>query len=166
MGVAEVVFELAQLRRRRQRLGGTAAVNDDLQRHAGADADDALHVGEAVDRLAVDRRHEVAGLEAGRLRRAARLHGVDPRARDLAADGAENDGEDDDREYEIGDRTGRDDRGTRADRLEDETAFLLFLGHLRGGVPIRDTGGVLVTEELDEAAERNGGKLPARAVAV
>src|SRR6185312_3958136 len=166
VGVAEIVLDLAQLRRGGQRDRSAAAVDDDLERLAGADADDALHVGEAVDRLAVDRGDEVARLEAGGLRGTVGLHRVDAGAGRLAAGGGEDDGEDGDGEDEVGDRAGGDDGGARADRLEHEGDLLLLLGHQRGGVPIRDTGRILVAEEFHKAAEGNGGEFPAGAVAV
>ena len=48
-----------------------AALDGQLQRLSRADADDALHVGEALDLLAVDRENHIARLEARRFRRAA-----------------------------------------------------------------------------------------------
>ena len=56
-----------------------------VERLAGADADDALHVGEAADRAAVDRQHDVAGLEPGRRGGAVGLHRIDARQRALLA---------------------------------------------------------------------------------
>ena len=88
--IAEIVLHLLELGHRLERDLHAAALDLDLERRAGADADDALHVGEAVDRLAVDGEHEVAGLEAGGLRRAVRLHGIDAGGRGLLADDHEN----------------------------------------------------------------------------
>ncbi len=45
---------------------GAGALDHDGQRLAGAHAHDALHLGEAVDRTAVDAQDEIARLEAGR----------------------------------------------------------------------------------------------------
>ena len=51
----------------------------------GAGADDALHVGEAVDLLAVDGDDEVAGLKPAACGGARRLHRIDARAGGLLA---------------------------------------------------------------------------------
>ena len=66
MTVAETVLDLLERRRRAERDRRAAAFDLEFKRAPGVGADDALHVGEAVDRAAVDRDHDVAGLEAGR----------------------------------------------------------------------------------------------------
>jgi aryl-alcohol dehydrogenase-like predicted oxidoreductase len=58
----------------------------DFERLASAGGHQALHVREGVDRLAVDRNDQVAGLEARGLRGAAGLHGIDPRRGPSALD--------------------------------------------------------------------------------
>ena len=63
------ILHFAQFRRALQLQRGIAALDGEGQRVAGADADDALHVGEAADLLAVDRGDDVADLEARPLRR-------------------------------------------------------------------------------------------------
>ena len=63
--VAERILHFAQFRRALQLHAWIAALDRESQLLAGMDADDALHVGEAADRLAVDRGDDVAGLEAG-----------------------------------------------------------------------------------------------------
>ena len=133
---------------------------------AGADADDALHVGEAFDLLAVDGEDDVARLEAGGCRSAPRLHGIDAGAGRLLADDHENGGENHDRQNEIGDRPGRHHRGAGGDRLVDEAVLLFGLGHRRGGLVVGHARGVVVAEEFHVAAERHRGDFPARAVAV
>src|SRR6185295_8876826 len=50
--------------------------------------------------------------------------------------------------------------------LMHETLLPLGLGHRRKRLLVRDAGGVFVAEEFHIAAERNGGNLPARAVAI
>ena len=95
-------------------------VNDKL--FAGADADNPLHVGEVFDRLAVDRGHDVADLEAGRCRCTSYFDLVDSRRHVRFAEKGEQAGEDHDRQNEIGDRTGGDDRRARSDFLVMETA--------------------------------------------
>ena len=57
-------FTSAQFRRALQLQRGIAALDGEGQRVAGTDADDALHVGEAADGLAVDRGDDVADLKA------------------------------------------------------------------------------------------------------
>src|SRR6201999_2101656 len=100
--VAEIVLQLLELRCRLERDRHAPALNLDRERFAGADADDALHVGEVVHLLAVDGGDEIARLEAGGLGGTVRLDRVDAGAGRLLADRHEDDGEDDDGEDEIG----------------------------------------------------------------
>ena len=116
--------------------------------------------------LAIDRGHDVAGLEAGRVGGTARLDLVDARGRARLAEEREQAGEDHDRQQEIGDRTGRHDRRARSDLLVMETARALFRGHVGERFGRRRRGLALVAEELDIAAERDRRNLPAGAVAV
>ena len=53
-----------------------------------------------------------------------------------------------------------------ADLLMDEACLRSASDMAGGRVAIGNAGGVLVAEELDVAAERNGGNLPAGAVAI
>src|SRR5262245_56343910 len=106
MDVAKIVLELFELRRRLEVDRRTATININRQRLAGTDADDALHVGEALDLLAVDCGNQISGLESGSLGRAGRLHRVDPRARRLLADRHENGGKNRYRKHEIRNRPG------------------------------------------------------------
>src|SRR5450759_1491528 len=76
-----------------------ASLNIEVER-GGVDADDALHVGETVDFLAIDSHHQVTRLEAGGLRSACRLHRIDAGAGGLLADGHEDAGENGDRQDE------------------------------------------------------------------
>ena len=111
--------------------------------------------------------HEVAGLEAGGRRGAVRLHGIDARgAWSACRQIMKMRGKDHDRQDEIGDRPGRHDRGARADRLVEEADLALRLGHAGDGRLVGHARGVVVAEELHVAAERDGGELPAGAVAV
>ena len=66
MDIAKIVFELLELRHGLESDRRSAALDFDRQRLAGADADDALHVGEAFDFLAIDREHQIARLEIRR----------------------------------------------------------------------------------------------------
>src|SRR6185369_91853 len=166
VNVAEIVLELLELRYRLEGDGGAAPVDGDRQRFAGADADDALHVGETSDRLAVDRHDEVARLEAGDLCGAVRLDGVDARGCGLLAGDHEDTGENHDGEDEIGDGAGSDNRRARTNRLEHEAVALFFFGHGRGGVEIGRACRVVIAVELHVAAERHRGDLPAGAVAI
>ena len=99
------------------------------KRLVGAHADDALHLAEALDGLAVDADDAVARQEASSLRGAAGSDDVDLRRSDALAEDAEDHGEDDDREHEIGDRSGGDDGRALAERLALE-AVRPLLGRL------------------------------------
>ena len=78
--VAEIVLELLAVAGVAVSVTGTPPRSTTIvERLAGADADDALHVGETVDLAAVDRQHQIARLEAGGRGGAAGLHGVDAR---------------------------------------------------------------------------------------
>src|SRR5207253_11519847 len=92
---------------------------------------------------------------------------VDARRRARLAEEGEETGEDDDRQNEIRDRTGGDDRRARADFLVMKAARPLLVGHSgerfgRG----RRRGLRFVAEELHITAERDRRNLPARAKAV
>ena len=75
-------------------------------------------------------------------------------------------GEDHDRQDEIGDRAGGDDRGARTDLLVMEAAGVLFRGHAGERLGRRRRGLAIVAEELHIAAERDRRDLPAGAMAV
>ena len=107
--VAEIVGDLLALGRGRDLDGLAVAIDDEMKRLVGARADDALHLAEALDGLAVDADHPVARQEAGPLGGAARIDDIDLGGGDALAEQGENGGEDDDGEEEIGDRTGGDD---------------------------------------------------------
>src|SRR5690242_16200183 len=164
--VAEIVLQLAQLRGGSQRHRRAATLDFDGERLAGADADDALHVAEAVDLAAVDRQHEVAGLKAGRRRRAVGLYGIDPGGGGLLADRHEDGGEDDDGEDEIGERSGHHHGRARGDFLAGKGQLALDLRHAGDRLRVRRARLVVVAEELHIAAERDGRELPAGAVTV
>ena len=166
MRIAERVFHFLQLRRAAQLHGGIAALDREGELFTGVNADDALHVGEASDRVAVDCRHDVADLKAGRRRGTPRLHFIDARRRARLAEKREQTGKDHDRQNEIGDRTGGHDRRARSDFLVVEAARALFFGHAGERFGRRRRGLALVAEELDVATERDRRNLPARAVAV
>src|SRR5205085_9336220 len=116
---AEIVFQLGQRGRRLQTKPRAAAIDLDVQRLAGASTDDALHVGERLDPFAVDRHDEIGRLEAGSLRRTAWLYRLDASGRGLLAVEGEHARKDHDREQEVRDRSGRDDRRALNDRLEE-----------------------------------------------
>ena len=164
--VAEAVLALLERGRRRQRHRRAAAIDLERQRASGIGADDALHVGEAFDRPAVDREHHIARLEPGRGGCGIGLHGIDPRGRRLPAIDRENRRENHDGQDEIGDRPGRDDGRAAPDRLMEEAVAALGLGHVGDGGLVRHAGGVVIAKKLHIAAERNGRKLPAGAVAI
>jgi hypothetical protein len=132
----------------------------------GIGADDPLHVGEALDLATVDGEHDVAGLEPRSGCRRIRLHCVDPGRGGLAAVKREDEGENHDRQDEIGDRAGDHDGGSTADRLVVEALAALLRVHAFDGGLIGDARRVLVAEKLHIAAQRNGRDLPAGAVTV
>ncbi|TDN07432.1 hypothetical protein CEE84_11665, partial [Lactobacillus crispatus] len=76
LDVVEIVLDLTQFGCGLQGDGRPIALDCEGQLLAGIDRDDALHVGEAVDDLAVERGHHVAGLKARGCGRNTRLHGV------------------------------------------------------------------------------------------
>jgi hypothetical protein len=145
---------------------GVFPLDHDLERVARGDAHDALHVGKAVDLLAVNRQNEIARLEAGGGGGAARLYGVDPRAGALLADDHENAGENGNRQHEVRDRAGRYNRSAGADLLADEAVLLFILAHGGSGGVIWLASRIVVTEEFHVAAERDRRDLPARSMTV
>ena len=75
-------------------------------------------------------------------------------------------GENGDRQDEIGDRPGRDDRRAGADALAGKRMCPLRRIHCLDFSAIGNARLVLVAEELDVAAERDQRQPPARALAV
>src|ERR1700722_8543313 len=160
MRVPERGLYFLELRRALQFQGGIAALDRERQRLAGMNADDALHIGEASDRLFVDRRYDVADLKAGRRCGAGGLDLVDARGGAGLAEKREQAGEDHDRQKEIGDWTGGHNRGPPPHILVVEAAGALFLGHVAECFGGRRGSLALVPEELDVAAKRDGRDLP------
>ena len=120
-GVPEAVGDRLPLRRGGQRDVGAAAVNYEGQGTSPAlTLDDALEIGEIVDRRPVDRLDDVAGLEAGGGGGGSGNDAIDARSQVLLAVEAENGRENDDRQKEIGDRAGGHDGGTLGDVLAGE----------------------------------------------
>ncbi len=109
MDVAEIILDLLEYRRGGEAPGDAVAVDRDFQGFAGAFADDALHVGETVDGLTIDRHDQVAGLKSGGSGCAVGLHGIDPRAHGLLAVQHEDSGKNHYRQKEICHRSGHDD---------------------------------------------------------
>jgi hypothetical protein len=132
----------------------------------GFGSDNALHVGETADRRAVDGRDHIAGLKARCRGSAVGLHAVDLRRRARFAEKREQAGENHDRQNEIRDRAGGDDRRARADFLVMEALLAFRLRH--GGERCARWRARLrfVAEELDVAAQWNRRNLPAGAVPV
>ena len=96
------------------------AFDRDVEGLAGAGADDALHVGEAFDRTAVDGYDQVARLESRRGGGAVGLHRIDPGTHRLLAVEHEDPGKNHDRQNEIRQRPGDDDGRALAHGLEHE----------------------------------------------
>ena len=95
------------------------------------------------------------------------LHGIDAGARGLLADSHEDGRENGDRQHEIRDRSGGDDRGAR-DLTGWKMKLSLFSASVMAAAAalVRHARGVVVAEEFHIAAERDGRDFPARAVAV
>ena len=93
------------------------APDSEVKGVAAMNADDALHVREVADDLAIDNRDDVADLEAGAFSRAAGFDLVNARGRAGLAQEGEQTSENHDGQNEIRDRTGGDDRGARTNLL-------------------------------------------------
>src|SRR5262249_34873116 len=102
-------------------------LDPERKRPARTGRDDALHLGEAFDRLAVDRDHEIARLEAGDCRRAARRDFIDARGNLLLAVPHRDAGEDHDGKQKIRDGTRGHDRGALPYRLVIEALPTILL---------------------------------------
>ncbi len=161
----EVVPLLLALNGDLERERRSVAFDLDIERTAGTRADDARHVLEALDGPAVDDGDTVAGLDSGFGGRHARHHLIDRRRDRAHADREVDQRIDDGGHQEVRERTGRDDRRSLPDRLVVERAGLL-LGRELDRLGRRLARGILVVEELDVSAERNGGDAPMRAVAI
>ncbi len=166
MHVAEIVFDLFQRRRRGKNERGAFAIDCDFEGVARALADDALHVLEIVDGLAVDGNDQIAGLKSGGGGRAVGLHRVHPGSHRLLAVQSEDRCKNDDSQNEIRHRSGDDYGGALGYRLEEKALLAFVFGHALQTRSIRGASGVLIAEELYVAAERNGGDFPARAVTI
>ncbi len=102
------------------------AVDHEMERLIGAHADDALHLAEALDGLAVDADHPVARQESGPFCGAARVDDIDLCRRDALAEHGENRRKDHDRQNEVGDRTRGDHRGAGRQWLPLEAVLALL----------------------------------------
>ena len=90
----------------------------------------------------------------------------DDRIGDRLAVDRKKHGEDRDREDEIGDRAGGDGGSALPQLGAEKGAIAVFGGILLEATVVRNARRILVAEELDVAAERNGANLPARPVFV
>jgi len=77
-----------------------------------------------------------------------------------------DDGENHDRQDEIGKRPGHHDGGTAADRLVEKALPALLGRHAFDFALVGNAGGVFIPKKFDVAAERDGGNFPAGAVPV
>src|SRR5207342_1845509 len=102
--VSKRILYFAQLRRALQLQRGITALEGEGEGIAGANADEALHVGETADLLAVDGQDDVADLETRALCGAAGFDLVDARRGARLAEEREQAGKNDDRQDEIRDR--------------------------------------------------------------
>ena len=115
---------------------------------------------------AVDRDDQIAGLESGGGGGTVGLHRVHPRAHRLLAVQHEDRRENDDGQNEIRHRPGHDYGRALEHRLEEKAVLAFAFVHGLQARSVRGAAGILVAEEFDVAAERNGGDFPARAVAI
>src|SRR5262245_55309678 len=153
-GVAEIVGDLFAFWRRGELDILTAAFHYDAERLVGAHGDDALHLAEAFDLLAVDADDKVARLETCPFRRASGIHAIDLGRCDALAEEREDRGEDRDGENKIGNGACGDNGSAYRQGLRLETAFALLGRQLIERFVTRACG-VLVIDELNVAAERN-----------
>ena len=156
MDVAKTVLDLLERRRRFKRELLAPALDQDRQGLAGAGADDPLHVGEALDRAAVDGQHQVAGFEPCRLGGATGLDRVHAGGRTLLAVNHEQTGKNRYSQKEICQRTGDNDGRSLGHVLMHEAHLPLGFGHAGQGRLVRDAGGVVVAEEFHISAKGNG----------
>jgi len=164
--VTEPVLDFLQFRRSPQVDDRITALHRECQRLAGAGSDDALHIRKAVDLAAIDRGHDVAGLETCDVGRAAGQHAVDARGCAGFAQNREQASENEDREDEVGDRTRSDDRSAPANILVMEAAVALLRRHGCERRTRRRACLGIIAEKLDVSTERDGRELPARPVPV
>src|SRR6185437_12860025 len=165
MRVAEAIGDGADLRRDGERHILAAALDDELHRHAGIEAHEALHILETLDLLAIDRDEDIAGLQAALLRRASGQNLADLRRGERLAHRGKEHREDRDRENEIGARTRHDHGGALRQALVMEGDFALLGGH-RLELARRHRRGIGIAEHFHIAAERHQAEFPARAGAV
>src|SRR5262249_19854522 len=115
LGIAESILHFPQLRGPGELNRAIAALDGECQLFAGLSADNTLHGSEAFDLGAVDADDDITDLEPGRGGRAVRLDLVNTGAGAGLAEEGEETGENHDRQDEIGDRAGGNDRRTGAD---------------------------------------------------
>src|SRR6185437_15689748 len=125
--ITKGILHRPQLRGPLQLDDAIAALDRELHRFARVRANDALHVGKAVDLAAVDGSDDVTDLETRGRRRAARFDLVNARRSARLAEKGEETGENENRQDEIGNRTGGDDSGARAHLLVVEAALALLV---------------------------------------
>jgi hypothetical protein len=131
-----------------------------------APADDALHVGEGFNRLAVDADNHVPGLEAGLSRCAISDDFVHPGRGNVDADEHEGGGKHQDCQEEVGDRPRGDDGGTRRKRLGLERTRAFGRRQTLESVLGWHAGRIFIVKELDVASEGKPGHPPAGSMAV
>ena len=131
VGIAHAVGNCGHLRGHADGKPLSVALDDQGQRGALIEADDLLDFLEPLDRLAVDLDDDVARQHAGLGRGAVGLNGTDVGRREGLAVDREKQRQADDREQEIGDRTGRDDGGALAEALMEERDFPFLRRHGR-----------------------------------
>ncbi len=142
------------------------AIDAEAELAVAVAGDDALHVLETYDRIAVDAGDHVTRLEAGGGRRHPRLHLADARRDGMDADGEVHGGVDQNREKKIRGRPGEHHGCTLPDGLRLEGAAALLRRHALERILRRLARGILVVHELHVAAERNPGDAPARTLAI
>src|SRR5690606_351739 len=168
--VAELVAHFERTRGDRNRQSRVTALHGHRDPLVRIEEDGALYLAIALHFLAIDRNYAVADAEAGVARR--RILG-EPRddaflgriTRYRLAIGEVEGGEDGDRDEQVGHRSRQHDQRALPQGLGLEGLRPLMLGQSEP-LGARLACRIHVPGELDVAAERDGGKLPARAPAV
>ncbi|MNL05939.1 hypothetical protein D3C87_1265570 [compost metagenome] len=162
------------LRRGGQLNVSARALDRELHRVAAAQSHDARHFSAVGDQLAIDAGDQVARQEAGGGGRRFRLHLHNPGGPQLDADQAEQQGEDEDSQDEIGEGASRDDQGPLPQGLEIQVVLLgagavsgddFLLQRVQTSL-VRHARRIQIARELDVAAQRQPPQTPFDALLV
>src|SRR5271165_773144 len=164
--VAEAVGELRPARRHMQRLLLAVAPHNDGHRHIWIETHRLLHVLETMNRPAINLENDVARANPTLLGSAARLNLPDFGRRERLAVGHEQNCQGGNRKDEIRRRPRGDDRGTLAQSLVMKRDVSFGLAEAREASGRQARAGIVVTEHLYVAAERDRAEFPAGSGAI